>query len=198
MAFDLPASGQALKQAFADPTRAWWTLLALAAVPVLFAVSKALKRAAKGTLHRLKMWSSQPPAWAVELQFLREGLERLQRQQQENTEKLQADFEKSLAALKTDQQVHLVENLDTLHTAVKQGAQKVTLDGAQLQQINQGAADTGISRNSQGGCFAQGPPGRSEQAAEGAGDNAGWKPGAGSRSAARPTSRQQTGLRENQ
>ena len=135
MALDLQASGQALKQAFADPTRSWWTLLALAAVPVLFVTSRALKRAAKGALHRLKTWSGQPPAWAVELQYLREGLERLQRQQQENAEKLQANFEKSLAALKTDQQVHLVENLDTLHTAVKQGAQKVTLDGAQLQQI---------------------------------------------------------------
>ena len=81
------------------------------------------------------MWNSQPPTWVVELQLLREGLERLHRQQQENTEKLRANFEERLAALTTEQQVHLVENLDTLHTAVKQGAQKVTLDGAQLQQI---------------------------------------------------------------
>ena len=134
MPFDLPASVEASKRAYMD-SRVWWTLFVLTAVPVLYAVSKALKRAAKRAVERFLMWNSQPPTWVVELQLLREGLERLHRQQQENTEKLRANFEERLAALTTEQQVHLVENLDTLHTAVKQGAQKVTLDGAQLQQI---------------------------------------------------------------
>ena len=116
-------------------SRVWWTLFVLTAVPVLYAVSKALKRAAKRAVERFRMWISQPPTWVVELQLLRESMERLHRQQQESTQKLRTNFEERLAALTTEQQVHLVENLDILHTAVKQGAQKVTLDGAQLQQI---------------------------------------------------------------
>ncbi|CAE7607351.1 unnamed protein product [Symbiodinium sp. CCMP2592] len=98
-----------------------WTFAAITCVPVLYALSKHVRR----VVQRLREWYKQPPAWQITVELM----------QQESFDRMCNELEKRLHLHSQSNKEHLVDNLAVLHQAVKSGAQQVTLDGAQLKQI---------------------------------------------------------------